>query len=57
MSLNTLFLDEEPIEVLRQEWLDYYAPLDFRHPSYIDWEDFCLKNGFSQEQINREEEF
>lgn len=37
--------DEELIEVLRQEWLKYYASLDFRHPDYIDWDDFCIQRG------------
>ena len=49
MLHNIDLIDEEPIEVLRQEWLKYYASLDFRHPDYIDWEDFCLQNGFTQE--------
>ena len=37
--------DEELIEVLRQEWLKYYASLDFRHPDYIDWDDYCMQRG------------
>ena len=37
--------DEEPIEVLRQKWLKHYAPLDFRHPDYIDWDDYCIQRG------------
>lgn len=43
MLYSTDLTDEEPIETLRQEWLKHYAPLDFRHPDYIDWEDFCTQ--------------
>lgn len=48
MTHSIDLIDEEIIKVLHLEWLEHGAPLDFPNPVYIDWEDLCLQNGFTQ---------